>query len=102
LQISNTSNPDVEAKRTLEDPQEIELPISDTEEVLPKNPRKEFQQREVTKTKEEKNQNEKSITERKLTGNKARKLRKKRANTERLQEVLEETSQKQKLQNLSL
>jgi hypothetical protein len=37
----------------------------------------------------------------KLTGNKARKLRKKRANTERLQAVLEETSQKENLQNLS-
>jgi hypothetical protein len=93
---------DVEAKRTLEDPQEIELPTPGTEEVLPRNPRKEFQQREVAKTKEEKNQNEKSITETKLTGKKARKIRKKRANTERLQEVLEETSQKEKLQNWSL
>jgi hypothetical protein len=37
----------------------------------------------------------------KLTGKKARKLREKRANTERLQEVLEETSQKEKLQNWS-
>jgi hypothetical protein len=100
-QIFKTSNPDVKAKRALEDPQDIELPIPDIEEVLSKNPRKEFQQREVTKTKEEKNQNEKSITETKLTGKKARKLRKKRDNTERLQEVLEETSQKEKLQNWS-
>ena len=29
--IFNTSNPDVEAKRTLEDPQEIELPIPNIE-----------------------------------------------------------------------
>ena len=39
-QISNTIIPDVKAMRTLVDPQEIELPILDTEEVLPKNPRK--------------------------------------------------------------
>jgi hypothetical protein len=100
-QIFNTSNSDVEAKRTLEDPQKIELPIFDTEEVLSRNPRKEFQQREVTKTTEDKHQNGKSITETKLTGKKARKLRKKRANTVRLQEVLEDTSQKEKLQNWS-
>jgi hypothetical protein len=37
----------------------------------------------------------------KLTVKKARKLRNKRVNTERLQEVLEETSQKEKLQNWS-
>jgi hypothetical protein len=90
-QIFNTSNLDVKAKRTLEDPQKIELPIPDKEEVLSRDPRKEFKQREITKTKEENNQNEKSITETKLTGKKARKLRKKRANTERLHEVLEET-----------
>jgi hypothetical protein len=42
-QIFNTSNLDVEAKRTLEDPQEIELLIPDIEEVLSRNPRKEFQ-----------------------------------------------------------
>jgi hypothetical protein len=93
-QIFNTRIPDVKAKRTLEDPQKIELPIPDIEEVLSKSPRKEFQQCEVTKTKQKKNQNEKSITETKLTGKKARNLRKKRANAKRLQEVLEETSQK--------
>jgi hypothetical protein len=37
----------------------------------------------------------------KLTRKKARKLRKKRTKTEKLQEVLEETSQKEKLQNWS-
>jgi hypothetical protein len=58
-----------------------------------------FNNVEVTKTKEEKNQNEKSTTEMKLTGKKARKLRKKRTKTEKLQEVLEETLQKEKLQN---
>ena len=52
-QIFNTSNWDVKAKRTLEDPQEIKLPIPGTEEVLPRNPRKEFQQHDVTKTTED-------------------------------------------------
>jgi hypothetical protein len=93
LYIFNTSNSDVEAKRTLKDPQKIELPIFDTKEVLSRNPRKDFQQREVTKTIEDKHQNGKSITEMKLTGKKDRKLRKKRANTVRLHEVLEDTSQ---------
>jgi hypothetical protein len=36
-QIFNPINPDAEVKRTLEDPSKIELPIFDTEEVLPKN-----------------------------------------------------------------
>jgi hypothetical protein len=39
-QIFNTSNPNVEDKRTLEDHQKIDLPILDKEEVLSKNPRK--------------------------------------------------------------
>ena len=41
--IFNISNYNVEAKRTIEDPQKIELPIFDTEEVLSRNPRKDFQ-----------------------------------------------------------
>jgi hypothetical protein len=78
-QIFNPSNPDVKVKRTLEDPQNIELPIFYTEEVLPRNPRKEFQQREATKTTKDKHQNGKSITEMKLTRKNSRKLRKKNA-----------------------
>jgi hypothetical protein len=39
-QIFNTSNRDIEAKRTLEDPQEIELPTLGTKEVLPRCCRK--------------------------------------------------------------
>ena len=50
LHIFNISNSDVEAKRTLEDLQKIELPIFDIEEVLSRNPKKDFPQREVTKT----------------------------------------------------
>jgi hypothetical protein len=48
--IFNTRNLDVEAERTLEDSQETEVPISDKEEVLPLSPRRESQQRKVTKT----------------------------------------------------
>ena len=81
--------------------QKIELPIFDTEEVLSRNPKKDFPQCEVTKTTEDKHQNGKSITETKLTGKKARKLRKKRENTVRIQEVLEDTSQQEELQNWS-
>jgi hypothetical protein len=98
---SHIFNSDVEAKRTIEDPQKIELPIFDTKEVLSRNPRKDFQQHEVTKTTEDKHQNGKSITETNLTGKKDRKLRKKGANTIRLQEVLEDTSQQEELQNWS-
>ena len=97
--IFNIRNSDVEAKRTLEDPQKIELPIFDTEEVLSRNPKKDFQQCKVTKTTEDKHNNGKSIIETKLTGKKARKLRKKRDNTVRLKEVLEDTSQTEKFQN---
>ena len=55
--LFNTRNPDVEAVRTLEDSQETEAPISDKEEVLPLSPMREYQQRKVTKTTEDKNQN---------------------------------------------
>ena len=94
LQIFNISTSDFKAKRTLDDPQKIELPIFDIEEVLSRNPKKYFPQREVTKTTEDTHQNGKSITETKLTGKKDGKLRKKRANTIRLHEVLEDSSQK--------
>jgi hypothetical protein len=92
-QIFNISTSDVKPKRTPEDPQKIELPIFDTEQVLSRNPKKDFPQREVTKTTEDKHQYGKKLTKMKLTGKKARKLRKKRANTVKLQEVLENTSQ---------
>jgi hypothetical protein len=38
--IFNTRDLDVEVTRTLEDPQETEVPIPDKEEVLPLNPKK--------------------------------------------------------------
>jgi hypothetical protein len=46
----------------------------------------------VTKTTKDKNHNGTRTIDMKLTGKKDRKLRKKRAKTETLQEVLEETS----------
>jgi hypothetical protein len=53
----------------------------------------------VTILKEDKNQNGKRHTEPKLTRKKARNLSKKRANIEKLQKILEGTSQKENLQN---
>jgi hypothetical protein len=99
--LFNTRGPDVEAARTLEDSQKTEVLIPDKEEVSPSNLRKEFQQREVTMLKEDKNQNGKRHTETKLTGKKARKLSKKRDKIEKLQKVPEGTSQKENLQNWS-
>jgi hypothetical protein len=99
--LFNTRDPDVEAARTLEDPQKTEVPIPDKEEVLPLNPRKESQQRAVTMSNEDKNQNGKRHTETKLTGKKARKLSKKRDKIEKLQKVPEGTSQEGNLQNWS-
>jgi hypothetical protein len=52
-------------------------------------------------SREDKTQNGKRMTEMKLTGNKARKLSKNRAKIEKLQKVPEETSQKEKSQELS-
>jgi hypothetical protein len=91
-QIFNISTSGVEAKRTIEDLQKIKLPIFDTENVLSRNYKKDFPQCEVTKTIKDTHQNSKRITETKLTGKKDMMLRKKRANTIRLQEVLDDTS----------
>jgi hypothetical protein len=99
--LSNSRDPYVEVAITLEDPQKIEVPIPDKEEVSPSTLKKEFQQREVTMPKEYKNQNGKRNTEMKLTGNKDRKLSKKRAKIDKLQKVPEGTSQKENLQNWS-
>jgi hypothetical protein len=63
--------------------------------------KKEPKQREVTMSREDKNQNGKRMTETKLTGKKARKLSKKRAKIRKLQKTPEETSQKEKSQELS-
>jgi hypothetical protein len=84
--LFNTRDPDLEVARTLEDPQEIEVPIPDKEEVTPSNLRKEYQQHEVTMPNTYKNQNGKRNTETKLTGKKARKLSKKRAKIKKITE----------------
>jgi Asp-tRNA(Asn)/Glu-tRNA(Gln) amidotransferase B subunit len=65
------------------------------------NPRKEYQQREVTMSKEDKNKNGKRTTEMKLTRKKAKKLSKKRAMIEKFKKVPEGTSQMKKLKNWS-
>jgi hypothetical protein len=80
----NTRNLDVEAIRALEEPQKIEIPNPYDEGVLPLDLKKEPKQREVTMSREDKNQNRKRMTETKLTGKKARKLSKKRAKIEKL------------------
>ena len=88
-----------EVERNQEDSQKIEIPTPDKEQEFPSNLRKESRQCEVTMPKEDKNQNGKRNSEMKLTGKKARKLSKKRAKIEKLQKVLEGTSQKENLQN---
>jgi hypothetical protein len=97
--LYHTRNPDVKVIRTPEDSQKTEVSISDKEEMLYLNPKKEPQQREVTISKENRNQNGKRTTETKLTGKKARKLSKKRAKIEKLQKIPDRTSQKENLQN---
>jgi hypothetical protein len=83
--LFDTRSPDVKATTTLEDLRKIEVSVSDIEEVFPLSLRREYQQREVTMSKENKNQNGKRTTETNLTGKKARKLSKKKAKIERLQ-----------------
>jgi hypothetical protein len=99
--IFQTKDLDVRVGITLEDPHKTEVPILDTDEVLPLISRKEYQQRKVCLRKEDKNQNGKRNSEMKLTKKKARKLSKKRDNIEKLQKVPEGTSQKENLQNWS-
>jgi hypothetical protein len=90
---------DIELGRTLEDSQNIEVPIPDTDEVLPLISRKESHQHEVALPKEDKNQSGKRNSETKLTRKKAIKLSKKRDKIKKLQKVLEGTSHKENLQN---
>jgi hypothetical protein len=97
--LLNTRDPDVEATRTLEDSQNTKVPISNNEKVLISNPRKESQQRTVTMSKDDKNQNRKRNIEMKLTGRNARKLSNKKAKFEKLLKVPEGTSQVENLQN---
>jgi hypothetical protein len=99
LKLYHTRNPYVKVIRTPEDSQKTEFSISNKEEMLYLNPKKQPQQCEVTISKENRNQNGKITTETKLTGNKARKLSKKREKIEKLQKIPDRTSQKENLQN---
>ena len=63
--------------------------------------KKEPQPREVPMSREDKNQNGKRMIKMKIIGKWDRKLSKKRSKIENLQKVLEETSQKEKPQELS-
>jgi hypothetical protein len=102
--LLRTRNLDVEVERTQADlkhlsVQESRAPTPDREEVLALNPMKDHQQREVTMPRGDKNQNGKRNPVTQITGKKARKLSKKKAKLEKLQEVPEKTSQKEGLQN---
>jgi hypothetical protein len=90
--LSNSRDPDAKVTRTLEEPQKIEVPIPDKEEVSPSNIRKEAQQCKVTMPKEDENQNGQRNTKTNITGKKYRKISKKRANIDKLQKVPEGTS----------
>jgi hypothetical protein len=61
--------------------------------VLPLSPRREYQQHTVTMSKDDKNQNGERTTETELIERKDRMLSKKRGKFEKLQKVLEGTSQ---------
>jgi hypothetical protein len=88
----NTRDLGIKVIRALEEPQKTEIPNPYDEGVLPLDLKKEPKQREVTMSREDKNQNGKRMTETKLTGKKARKLSKKRAKIGKLQKTPEETS----------
>jgi hypothetical protein len=98
----NTRDLDVKAIRALGEPKNTEIPNPYDEGVLPLDLKKGPQQCEVTMSREDKNQNGKRMIEMKLTRKKAKKLSKKRAKIEKLQKFLEETSQKEKSQELSI
>jgi hypothetical protein len=100
--LLRTRNLDIEVERTQEDLKHLSVQESrartpNREEVLVLNPRKYHQHHEVTMTRGDKNQNGKRNIETHITGKKARKLSKKKAKLEKLQEVPEKTSQKEDL-----
>jgi hypothetical protein len=106
LKLLRTRDLDIEVERTQTDLknlsiQESRAPTPEREEVLPLNPMKYPQQHEVTMLREDKNNNGKRNPVTQITGKKARKLSKKKAKLEKLQEVPERTSQKEGLQNLN-
>jgi hypothetical protein len=97
--LLRTRNLDVEVERIQADSQMSRTPTLDREDVLLYDPMKGSQQREVTMPKGDKTPNGKRNTKTKITGKKDRNLSKKRSKIERLQKVLEGTSQKEGLQD---
>jgi hypothetical protein len=91
--LFKSRNLDVEVERTQEDSPKSGAPTPDREEVLLSNPTKDHQQRKVTMPRGDKNQNGKRNPVMHITGKKARKLSKKRAKIEKLQNVPEGTSE---------
>jgi hypothetical protein len=81
--------------------QESREPTPKREEVLPLNPMKDHQQREVTMPREDKNKNGKKNPVTQITGKKARKLSKKKEKLEKIQEVPKKALQKEGFQNLN-
>jgi hypothetical protein len=87
----------VEVERTQADlkhmhVQESRAPTPDREEVLALDLTKDHQQREVTMLRGDKNHNGKRNSVMQITGKKARKINKKKAKLDKLQEVPEKTS----------
>jgi hypothetical protein len=100
---------DVKVERTQEGLKKISMqesraptPESVKEKVLPSNLVKYPQQHEAYKLRANKNKNGKRNPETTIIGKKERKISKKKAKLEKLQEVPERTSQKEGLQNLNL
>jgi hypothetical protein len=95
----------VEFERTQESLKNLTMKERSTftlEIVLPLKPLQDPQQCEVTTLREEKNTNGKMNPDTQITGKKARKLSKKKAKLEKLQEATEKTLQRARLQNLNL
>jgi hypothetical protein len=102
--LLRTRDLDVEVERTQEDlkhlsVQESRTPTPEREEVLLSEPLNDPPQCEVTMPRGDKNNNGKRKPVTQITGKKARKLSKKKAKLEKLQEVPGRTSQKEGLQN---
>ena len=96
--IFDPRDSDVEVARPLEYPQKTKVLTPEVEEMLTL---KDSQQRVVTISKEDKNQNGKKNIETELTRKKDRKLSKKRDKIEKLQKVPEGASQKENFHDLS-
>jgi hypothetical protein len=107
--LLRTRDLDVEVEKTQESLKNLSMqqkraptPEITREEVFHSEPLKDPQQCEVTMLRGDKNKNGKRHPVTQITGKKARKLSKKKAKLEKLQEVPEKTSQKEGLAKLEL